>query len=161
MRSNRAGPTMSNENCIFCQIVEGKISCHKIYEDDEYLAFLDIHPNTKGMTLVIPKEHYDSDVFDMPEDPYKSLLSTSKRVAKVLERGLGVKRIAMVMEGMGVNHAHIKLYPLHGIEKKFEKNIAKKVKFFDHYEGYIATYIGPRAKDEELKKLASKIRSAI
>jgi len=146
------------KDCIFCQIVEGKISSHKIYEDDEHLAFLDIYPNTRGMTLVIPKKHFDSYVFDMPRENYLKLLEVSKKVAKALDRVLRTKRTAMVMEGIGVNHAHIKLYPLHGIEKKFEKNISKKVKFFDHYEGYIATFLGPRAKDEELEELASKIR---
>ncbi len=146
------------KDCVFCQIVEGKIPSHKIYVDDEHLAFLDIYPNTKGMTLVIPKKHFDSYAFDMPRDDYLKLLEVSRKVAKALDKALGCKRTAMVMEGMGINHAHIKLYPLHGIKEKFEKNIAKKVKFFDHYEGYIATFLGPRVKDEELEKLASKIR---
>jgi len=152
---------MPNENCIFCQIVEGKIPCHKIYEDDKHIAFLDVFPNTKGMTLVITKEHFDSYAFDMPDEDYRKLLEVVKKVAKGLDKALGVKRTAMVMEGMGVNHAHIKLYPLHGIEKKFEKNIAKPIKFFERYEGYIATFMGPRANDEKLKKLALKIRSVI
>jgi len=151
---------MPNE-CIFCRIVEGKIPCHKIYEDDKHLAFLDIHPNTKGMTLVITKKHFDSYVFDMSNEDYHELIEVTKKIAKGLDKALRVKRTAMVMEGMGVNHAHIKLYPLHGIKKKFEKILAKKIKFFDHYEGYVATFIGPRAKDEELKKLALKIRSVL
>jgi len=149
------------KDCVFCQIVEGKIPSHKIYEDDEHLAFLDIHPNTRGMTLVIPKKHFDSYAFDMSRDDYLKLLEVSRKVAKALDKALGCKRTAMVMEGMGINHAHIKLYPLYGINEKFEKNVAKKVKFFDHYEGYIATFMGPRAKDEELEELASKIRKVI
>jgi len=152
---------MSNENCIFCQIAKGKLPCHKIYEDNEHLAFLDIFPNTKGMTLVIPKKHFDSYAFDMPDEDYCKLLEVTKKIAKALDKALGCKRTAMVMEGMGVNHAHIKLYPLHDIKKKFEKNIAKKTGFFKRYEGYVATFMGPRAKDEELKKLALKIRSVI
>jgi len=152
---------MSNENCIFCQIAKGKLPSYKIYEDDEHLVFLDIFPNTKGMTLIIPKKHFDSYAFDMPDEDHHKLLEVTKKIAKALDKVLGTKRTAMVMEGMGIDHAHIKLYPLHGIKKKFEKNIAKKIKFFKRYEGYINTSIGPRAKDEELEKLALKIRSVI
>jgi diadenosine tetraphosphate (Ap4A) HIT family hydrolase len=152
---------ISMEDCIFCKIVEGKIPCHKIYEDEGHLAFLDIFPNTKGMALVIPKKHFDSYAFDMPKEDYLKLLNTSRKVGKFLDKALGTQRTAMVMEGMGINHAHIKLYPLHGIDKKFEKKINKQVKFFEQYEGYIATFLGPRANDEELNKLAAKIRSVV
>ena len=159
-RSNRAGPIMSDD-CIFCQIVEGKIPCHKIYEDDEHLAFLDIFPNTKGMTLVIPKKHFDSYAFDMPDQNFRKLLDVTKKIAKGLDKALGCKRTAMVMEGMGVNHVHIKLYPLHKIEEKFTEIIPEDRVFFEKYPGYLTTKIGPRANDEELEKLASKIRSMI
>ena len=112
------------ENCIFCKIVKGKVPCHKIYEYDDYLAFLDIHPNTKGMTLIVPKTHYHSDAFDMPKEAYINLMLISKKIAKLLEKKLNVKRVAMVMEGMGIDHIHIKLYPLHGLKDKFiEKHI--------------------------------------
>jgi len=113
------------------------------------------------MTLVIPKKHFDSYMFDMPDEDYRKLIEVTRKIAKGLDKALGVKRTAMVMEGMGVNHVHIKLYPLHGIKKKFEKNVAKKIKFFKRYEGYVATFIGPRANDEKLAKLASKIRKVI
>lgn len=54
--------------CIFCQIVRGEAPCHKIWEDDEHLAFLSIYPNTDGFSVVIPKRHYPSYAFDMPDD---------------------------------------------------------------------------------------------
>ena len=56
------------EDCIFCKIVKGEIPCFKVYEDKDFLAFLDINPNTKGMTIVVTKKHYPSYVFNMPED---------------------------------------------------------------------------------------------
>ena len=146
------------EDCIFCKIVKGEIPCHKIYEDNNHLAFLDINPNTKGMTIVIPKKHYDSYVFDMPNDEYKKLLLIVKKVARLLDKKLGTKRIALVMEGMGINHAHIKLYPLHGLDKKFKEMWSKDKIHFDKYEGYISTQLGPRMNDEKLKKLAEEIR---
>lgn len=77
-----------------------------------------------GKILLIPKKHYSSYVFDMPNDVYKRYMAATKKVVKILEKGLDVKRVAMVMEGMALDHAHIKLYPLHGLKKKLSlKNI--------------------------------------
>ncbi len=130
------------DDCIFCKIIKGEIPNFKFWEDDEFLAILDINPNTKGMTLVLTKEHYDSCAFDMPEDVYNKFLLATKKVAKILEKGLKVQRVAMVMEGMGVNHAHIKLYPIYELK-----------------EGGISTALGPKADSEELKQLAEKLRN--
>lgn len=147
-------------DCIFCKIVKGEIPCHKIYEDEEFLAFLDIFPNTKGMVLVITKKHYPSYVFEMPEEIYKKLLTTTKKIAKILDKVLKVQRTAMVMEGMGVDHAHIKLYPLHGLESKFKEMWASEKVFFEKYEGFITTQQGPRADDKELEQLAKRIKES-
>lgn len=145
-------------DCIFCKIVSGEFDSAKIWEDEDFLAILDVMPNTKGMTLVLTKKHYDSYAFNMPEEEYKKLMSASKKVAKILEKGLGVSRIAMVMEGMGVNHVHIKLYPLHGVEEKFKEIWAKEKVFFDKYAGYISTQTGEKADIDSLKKLAKEIK---
>ena len=64
----------------------------------------------------------------------------------------------MVAEGMGVNHVHIKLYPLYGIEKEFKEIWAKEKVFFENYQGYISTQLGPQANLEELKKIAEDIK---
>lgn len=145
-------------NCIFCKIANGDIPSAKFWEDKEFIAVLDINPNTKGMTLVMTKKHYDSYAFDMPDDVYQRLMMASERVAKILEKALNVKRVAMVMEGMGINHAHIKLYPLHGIDEKFKEMWAKDKIFFERYNGYISTQLGPQANTTELKKLAEDIK---
>ncbi|OYT41455.1 MAG: diadenosine tetraphosphate hydrolase [Candidatus Aenigmarchaeota archaeon ex4484_224] len=146
------------KDCIFCKIVNGEIDSAKIWEDNEFLAILDINPNMKGMTLLITKKHYDSYVFDMPKDVYQRFLLAARKVAKILEKGLNVKRVAMVMEGLGINHAHIKLYPLHGLKEKFEEKWSKERVFFKEYPGYLTTQLGPRVNLEELKKLAKEIR---
>ena len=146
------------KNCIFCKIVKEEIDSAKIWEDDEFLAILDINPNTKGVTLILTKQHYDSYAFDIPEDVYQRFMLASKKVARILEKGLNVKRVVMVMEGMGINHVHIKLYPLHGITEKFKEMWAKEKVFFEKYEGYISTQLGPQVDISELKKLAEKIR---
>ena len=111
------------------------------------------------MTLLLTKKHYNSYAFDMLDTEYGKFMLASKKVAKLLEKSLKVKRVAMVMEGMGINHAHIKLYPLHGVKNKFEETWAKERVFFDKYEGYISTQLGPNVDISELKKLAKKIRN--
>ena len=152
--------TESEKECIFCKIAEGKIDSAKIWEDKNFLAILDIMPNTKGMTLVLTKKHYNSDIFEMPDEIYNKIMAASKKVSKLLEKGLNVKRIAMVVEGLGVNHAHIKLYPLHGLKDKFEEIWAKDKIYFDKYAGYISTQTGPMANISDLKKLAEEIKNA-
>lgn len=134
---------MESENCIFCKIAKGEIPSVKVWEDEKHLAILDIKPNTEGMTLVIPKEHYNSDPTEMKAKPYKNLMIASKKVAKLLKKKLKVSRVAFVIEGLGVNHIHVKLYPI------YPSNEA---------EGYITTQLGPQKSDEELNKIASKIR---
>jgi len=147
------------DNCIFCKIVSGEFDSAKIWEDDEFLAVLDLNPNTKGMSLVLTKNHFDSHAFSMPDDVFGKFMLASKKVAGILEKALGVKRVAMVMEGMGVNHAHIKLYPMHGLEKEFQEMWSKDKVFFENYPGHITTQLGPQADIKELKKLAEEIKS--
>ena len=147
-----------SEDCIFCKIAEGKIPAVKIWEDKDYIAILDINPNTEGMTLVIPKKHYSSDIFEMPDKDYTDLLLTSKKVAKMLEKGLNVKRVAIIVEGLGINHIHVKLYPIHGLKEKFEEIWAKDKIYFEKYNGYISTQLGPQKSMEELNKVAKKIK---
>lgn len=145
------------EDCIFCKIVRGEIPCVKIWEDEKHLAFLDLNPNIKGMTLVVTKEHFDSYAIDMPEKEYSDLMLSAKKVAKILEKGLNVKRVAIVMEGLGINHVHIKLYPIYGLDEKFTEIWANEKKFFEKYEGYISTQIGPEMSMKELQKIADEI----
>ena len=110
------------------------------------------------MTLVISKKHYDSYAFIMPDKEYTALLLATKKVARLLDKKLKVGRTAMVMEGMGVNHAHIKLYPLHGIDEKFKEMWSREKRFFEKYEGYISTVLGFEADKKELEKLAKMLR---
>ncbi|MDP4001178.1 MAG: HIT domain-containing protein [bacterium] len=146
-----------NMDCIFCKIVSGELDSAKVWEDEHFLAILDGNPNTKGMTLVLTKEHYDSYAFDMPNKEYQEFMLAAKKVAGILEKGLKVHRVIMVMEGMGINHAHIKLYPLQGVDEKFKEMWSKDRVYFDKYEGYISTQLGTKADLAELKKLADEI----
>jgi diadenosine tetraphosphate (Ap4A) HIT family hydrolase len=147
------------EDCIFCKIVRGEIDSAKIWENEEFMAILDSNPNVKGMTLVIPKKHYDSDVFTMPNKEYEQFMLATKEVARFLRQGLEVKRVAMVMEGVSVNHAHLKLYPLFGLDEKFVETVSPQKIFFDNYPGYLSTQLGPSKDIVELKKLAQNIKN--
>jgi diadenosine tetraphosphate (Ap4A) HIT family hydrolase len=135
------------ENCLFCKIVKGEIPSYKFADSDEFMAFLDIFPNMLGQTLVIPKKHFDSNVFEMPLEEYKKLFEYARKVAKMLEKKLGVFRVAIVSEGMGVNHVHVKLYPLHGVSKEFKEFWAPERIYFEKYNGYVTTKLGPPGQD--------------
>ncbi len=95
---------------IFTKIINGEIPCYKIYEDDKTIAFLDIHPETKGHTLVIPKNEVDK-IYDLPDEDYKALMDTAKKLSKNMEKILGARTLWKVV-GTDVPHAHIHLMPL-------------------------------------------------
>ena len=97
--------------CLFCKILAGEIPSVKFWEDDQFIAVLDAFPACKGQTLVLPKHHYDSDIFIMDDVLYTSLLLASKQVVDLLKQWLWVDRIGMVVEWLQVPHAHVKLYP--------------------------------------------------
>lgn len=149
------------DNCIFCKIIKGEIPSSKVWEDDDFLAILDINPNTEGVTLVIPKKHYNSYAFDQSDSFLHKLTTASKKVAKKLEKVLNVERVGMIWEGMGVNHIHAKLYPFHGLGEEFASMAHgdKKV-YFDRYPGYMTSQLGEQADFEKLAKLAEKIRKS-
>ena len=78
----------------------GEIPSVKVWEDEKHLAILDINPNTEGLTLVLTKEHFDSDATDMPNKNYINLMIAAKKIAKLLEKKLNVKRVAIIMEDL-------------------------------------------------------------
>ncbi|MBR0415862.1 HIT domain-containing protein [Candidatus Saccharibacteria bacterium] len=94
---------------VFTKIVKGEIPCYKIYEDEKTLAFLDIHPESMGHTLVIPKVQVDK-VYELSDDDYAALFSTVKKVAQRMEKVLGVRTLMKVV-GTDVPHAHVHLMP--------------------------------------------------
>lgn len=95
---------------VFSKIIQGEIPCYKIYEDDKTFAFLDIHPESKGHVLVIPKNEVDK-IYDLPEEDYKALMDTVKKISKHMEIKLGARTLWKVV-GTDVPHAHVHLMPL-------------------------------------------------
>jgi len=86
------------EDCVFCRIVEGKEKSFKIYEDKDFIAILNLFPNIEGQTLLITKKHFDSYAFDLSNKDLSNIIVAAKKVAKILEKGLNVKRVHMVIE---------------------------------------------------------------
>lgn len=96
---------------IFTKIINGEIPCYKIAEDENYFAFLDINPLTEGHTLVVPKREEDY-LFDLGDEELSGMVVFAKKVAASQKARLGCKRVAMVVLGMEVPHAHIHLIPM-------------------------------------------------
>jgi len=159
--------TTKDNKCIFCQIAKGSIKTPGLFwEDEEFMAFLAIDPNTEGFSAVIPKQHYGSDVLKMPDDVLKKFILAAKRVAQILEKYFtDVGRVGLIMEGTGIDHAHIKLVPMHGTEHmkrgEWKQILSGKEFWFDKYEGWISSGSGSMADPQELEKLANKLRKII
>ena len=99
---------------LFSRIVAGEIPCHKIAEDDRFLAFLDIMPLAEGHTLVIPKLEVDR-YFDLPDDLLSGITLFARDVALQLERAITCERVGVAVIGLEVPHAHVHLIPLNGV----------------------------------------------
>ena len=99
---------------IFTKIINGEIPSYKIAEDEHYYAFLDINPNAKGHTLVIPKKEVDK-LFDLDAETYAGLMQFARRVAKALEKTVACNRIGMTVVGLEVPHAHVHLIPINRV----------------------------------------------
>lgn len=151
-------------DCIFCQIVAGKLPSHLVWESETHFAFLSIFPNTKGVTVVIPKDHHSSYLFAQTETVMCELIKAAATVAQLLDSYFeDVGRTGMVFEGFGVDHLHAKLYPLHGTGnmaewRPIESGIEKT--FYPQYPGFIASNDSERAADAELAELAAAIRAS-
>jgi histidine triad (HIT) family protein len=146
--------------CIFCAIAAGQAPCHGIWEDEKHLAFLSIFPNTKGFSVVITKRHYPSYAFDLPEDVLTGLVLAAKRVGRLLDDRLeDVGRTGLILEGFAVDHAHAKLFPMHGTRMPQWRPLSRPAdKYFARYEGYISSHDYRRANDADLAALARRLR---
>jgi histidine triad (HIT) family protein len=110
---------------LFTKIINGEIPCHKIAENDEFLAFLDIFPLREGHTLVIPKKEVNY-IFDLDDDLLSRLHVFAKGVAKQVEKAIPCERIGVAVIGLEVPHAHVHLVPIDGVgDINFEREKLK------------------------------------
>ncbi|MFN5416242.1 MAG: HIT family protein [Flavobacteriia bacterium] len=126
---------------IFSKIIAGEIPCHKVAENEEFLAFLDIQPLTRGHVLVIPKIEVDY-IFDLEDDLLAEMIIFSKEVARKIKQVFPCKKVGVTVIGLEVPHAHIHLMPMNSLN---DMNFAK--------EKLILT-------QEELSEIASKLNKA-
>jgi len=106
---------------IFTKIINGEIPCHKIAENDNFIAFLDINPLVKGHTLVVPKKEIDY-LFDQSNDVLSNIMLFSKPIAKAIEKVVPCARIGVTVIGLEVPHTHIHLIPInHVADMDFSK----------------------------------------
>jgi len=108
------------DDCLFCQIVQKKIQANIVYEDQNYIAILDIHPANKGHVLVIPKNHID-DFLKMDEEHTKELFSVVQRVANGVKKATNSDALNIVQNngaaaGQAIPHVHVHIIP------RFEKD---------------------------------------
>ncbi|SDM80736.1 HIT family protein [Siphonobacter aquaeclarae] len=99
---------------IFTRIIQGEIPCHKVAEDDRYLAFLDISPLTEGHTLVIPKKEVDY-VFDLDDATLSGLILFAKKIAPAIQKACPCVRLGVSVIGLEVPHAHVHLIPMNSM----------------------------------------------
>jgi diadenosine tetraphosphate (Ap4A) HIT family hydrolase len=151
------------DDCIFCKIVDGSAPSHKIWEDEDHIAFLSVFPNTPGFTVVASKKHLPSYFADNENSVLAKFIVAVKKVAKLIDAGFDdVGRTGVIAEGFGVDHLHMKLFPMHGTKNDDWKQHNLHIeKTFDLYEGYISSHNGPKANDEELTKIANMIKNSI
>lgn len=124
-------------DCIFCKIIKDEISAYKVWENDNFLAFLDVNPINPGHILLIPKKHFE-EVFDFDNNLYNEVFQIIKKISKPLRNITNAKKIGVAIEGLGVPHAHIHIVPIYnGNELNPER--AKK------------------ATEEELKEMQNKL----
>lgn len=129
------------DGCIFCKIAKGEIDSAKIYEDENFFAFLDVRPINPGHTLLIPKKHIDY-IFEIGEPLYSEFFKTAKKISEPIKKAMQPRRIGVSIEGFGVPHAHIHLVPINrGYE--LDPNRAKS------------------AAPEELSEIAEKIKKEL
>lgn len=98
------------EECIFCKIAKGEIPAYKIYEDADFLAFLDINPWVEGHTLVIPKKHYQW-VWDLPVGEVGNYFAIAAKIANHFKKVFPTEFVMSFIYGYNVPHAHIQLFP--------------------------------------------------
>jgi diadenosine tetraphosphate (Ap4A) HIT family hydrolase len=148
------------EQTIFDKIVDGSMPSWKVWEDDQYLAFLTPFPNTPGFTVVIPKVNPGDNFLDVNDEVYLGTLEAAKKVAKLLQKAFDVQRVGLVIEGEGVPYLHVKLIPMHGDLQVASSFVSDHEEFFESYRGYLTTIKGPKMDDDQLTSIQQKILKA-
>jgi histidine triad (HIT) family protein len=104
------------QDSIFTRIIKGEIPCHKVYEDNLTIAFLDIHPKTPGHTLVVPKNQVEF-AWDLPDEDYAALMATVKKVALRIREVMQAKYVGEQIVGIDLPHAHVHVFAFNNMDE--------------------------------------------
>lgn len=127
---------------IFSKIISGEIPSYKVAENEDFLAFLDINPNSIGHTLCIPKKEIDN-ILDLDENTYQELMKFSRKVALSIDKVIDCERVSFSVIGLEVPHVHVHLIP---IKKMSDANFTKKVAMNDNQFKQTASLISDAFK---------------
>jgi len=126
---------------LFTKIISGEIRSYKVAETEDFFAFLDINPNSKGHTLCIPKKEVNK-IFDLDEATYTALMQFSRKVAIAIEKAVPCERVGMTVIGLEVPHVHVHLIPLHTMEDaRFSKKQKLETGEFKAIANKIASFL--------------------
>ncbi|MEE2802110.1 MAG: HIT family protein [Bacteroidota bacterium] len=125
---------------VFSKIITGEIPCHKVAENENFLAFLDINPNAPGHTLCIPKKEVNK-LFDLEKQEYDDLMSFSREVALILRQEITCERIGMSVIGLEVPHVHVHLIPIRTMD---DMRFSSKVSMSQDEMSELATRLSKR-----------------
>ncbi|XP_036408698.1 uncharacterized protein LOC118794546 [Megalops cyprinoides] len=145
----------SSHDSLFSRIVQGEEKQWRVWEDNNHVAFLTPYPNTPGLTVLVPRRPLSSDIFSLEESDYRALALATRKVAQLLEEGMGVRGVALIFEGFEVDYAHAKLIPLH--PPPGNSPTTPPLQFFPTYCGYVSSADGPPASPESLSEMHTKI----
>ncbi len=127
---------------IFTKIINGEIPSHKVYDDELTFVFMDMRPLTPGHVLIVPKKQVDH-LWDLDDEHYQHLMAVTKKIAAHMKEVLQPPRVGMNVEGFGVPHVHVHVYPLYkGLESTMKDYISKS---------------DQKASDDELAEMAKKL----
>lgn len=143
-------------SCIFCKIVAKEVESSKVYEDDQILAFLDLHPVREGQLLVIPKEHIDH-FSDIPDELAVKIFLKAHQLSNIIKEKLKPERMGLLVHGYGVSHAHMVIVP-----QQHQDDITTRImaKIEDGKIVFTEDNL-PTASREELDKIAEIIKSGL
>ena len=131
------------DNCAFCKIVRKEIPADLVYEDEEFMGFLDIKPLTKGNALVIPKIHYRW-VYDVPN--FGEYFEVAKKIGLAIRKAFGAEWISFVTLGLEVPHAHIRVIP------RYKNDLHGPLVDIEKFENF---------SDDEMEEIAEKIKNEL
>ena len=126
---------------VFSKIISGEIPSYRIYEDESFLAFLDINPNAVGHTLCIPKKEVDQ-IFDLDDKTLSELIIFSKKIANAIKKAVVCERVGMSVIGLEVPHVHVHLIPINNMnDMSFDTKISMTESQFNETMNKIKSYI--------------------